>query len=619
MKEYDRLEGVMTLKARKKDFSPRLRGVRRGLTLIEALVALALLAIVGVGTLQVFSKTSAVVRSSSVRVDGSALATEQIEIIHNLPYADVGIAGSIPTGVIQRTQTLTRDNKQFLVTTTIRNIDDPFDGTIGGTPNDLSPADYKLVEVNVACQNCPNPGRPTTITTTVAPKNLETASANGALFVRVFDASGEPIPNANVHVENNAVNPAVIIDEETNASGVLQLVDVPPATDAYEITVAKNGYSSESTYPPGAPGNPNPTKPHASVLLQQVTQISFAIDRVSSIAVKTASELCVPVGNINFDLSGSKLIGMTPDVKKYNQSFVTDGSGQRAISNLEWDTYNIDFTDTAYDLQGAIPALSLPLNPDTNMEVDLTVRLKNPQTLLVAVKDGATQLPVSEATVTMERTGFSQSLVTGRGYLRQTDWAGGSGQNDFTDATKYLSDDGNIDVTTQAGAITLKSTFDVYAPSGTLTSSIFDTGLPSNFHNIVWEPQSQPPETGPDSVRFQIAANSDNSTWNFVGPDGTDASFFTLADTNINAAQNNNRYFRYKLFLSTADPTITPTISDIAFTFTSDCVPPGQALFDGIANGTYTLTVSKTGYQTSVEDVDVTLPWEQHDVLLIPE
>jgi len=44
---------------------------------------------------------------------------------------------------------LIRDNTSFNVETIIRNIDDPFDGTIGGDPNDTSPSDYKLAEIEM--------------------------------------------------------------------------------------------------------------------------------------------------------------------------------------------------------------------------------------------------------------------------------------------------------------------------------------------------------------------------------------------------------------------------------------------------------------------------------------
>jgi hypothetical protein len=85
-----------------------------------------------------------------------ALANEQLEVARNLPYSDVGIVAGWPIGKIPYQKTEIRHGANFVVTTTVRNIDDPFDGTIGGTPNDPSPADYKLVDLSLDCPNCKN-------------------------------------------------------------------------------------------------------------------------------------------------------------------------------------------------------------------------------------------------------------------------------------------------------------------------------------------------------------------------------------------------------------------------------------------------------------------------------
>ena len=193
-----------------------------------------------------------------------------------------------------------------------------------------------------------------------------------------------------------------------------------------------------------------------------------------------------------------------------------------------------------------------------------------------------------------------------------------AGQNDFVDAARYFDSDGNIEISNPPGELRLRRVFDEYAPSGYLISSTFDTGSASNFHQILWQPQSQPPETGASSVRFQIATNGDKIAWNFLGPDGTANTFYTLADQNINSLHDGGRYLRYKVFFQTASTTWTPTISDISFTFTSSCVPPGQVLFTGLGIGDYTITVSKNGYQAFADTVSVSSPWQQSEVILSP-
>ncbi len=589
----------------------------KGITLIESLVGMTVFLIIALSVYQSFARFLEFMQASRTRTTATALANEQFEIIRNLPYADVGLVAGIPLGKIPHTQTVTRDNIDFVVSTFIRNIDDPFDGTISSTPSDLSPADYKLAQIEIVCPSCRN-FSPLRFTTYVAPKNLETASNNGALFVRVFDANGQPVQGADIHIENNQVNPPIVIDEISNNQGELQIVDAPPGVEAYEIQVSKSGYSQDQTYPVGAFDNPNPTRPHATVALQQVTQTSFAIDTTSVLETSSLTKTCAPVSNVDFLLKGSKLIGMNPDVLKYDQVHATDGSGETTIADLEWDTYNLSLNDALYDLAGAIPLVPLSLTPNTAQELKLIVAPKDPNALLVTIKDAGTQLPVSGAQVRLESAGYDETLITGRGFLRQTEWSGGAGQEDFLDPARYFDSDGNIETGNPAGEFHLAKVFSDYAPAGVLTSSTFDTGSASNFHNIIWQPQAQPLETGLDSARFQIATNNDKATWNFLGPDGTSGTFYTLADTNVNSLHNGDRYLRYRVFLQTADVAFTPTVADAAFTFTSSCVPPGQVLFGNLGAGDYTLTVSHDDYQSFNNDINVSASWQQYEVTLVP-
>jgi len=180
--------------------NPKIRS--GGFTLVEAIVGTAVFLIVALAVYQAYTVTMNVIRLSREKITATALGNEQFEIIHNLPYSDVGIVSGLPLGKIPATQTLLRDGKEFVVKTTIRNIDDAFDGTIGGDPNDSSPADYKLVELEITCDTCHN-FSPLNLTTWIAANGLESSSTNGALFVKVFDASGQPIPDADIHIENN--------------------------------------------------------------------------------------------------------------------------------------------------------------------------------------------------------------------------------------------------------------------------------------------------------------------------------------------------------------------------------------------------------------------------------
>lgn len=590
---------------------------RRGFSLMETLIGTAVFVMIAVSIYQSYVALLGIVGATRVRTVASALANEQFEIAHNLPYSYVGTVGGIPSGWIPHTQTLVRDGITFQSTTTIRNVDDAFDGTIGGTPNDTSPADYKVMEVEIGCVTC-NDFVPMIFTTNIAPKNLETASTNGALFVKVFDANGIPLSDARVRVINNTVTPTVNIDDVTNTQGMLQLVDVPPSASAYQVIVSKSGYSTDQTYQSGAVGNPNPTAPHLTVAVQQVTQASFAIDAVSTITFQSIDQSCTPVSNIPFTLVSNKIIGTVPTVYKYNANLTTNGSGVLTVSNLEWGNYMPTITSGSYSLAGVIAPLPITLQPGSTQTISFVLAPNDPNSLLVSVKDGASGLPLSAATTTITLNSFTQTLITGRGFLQQLDWSGGGGQASSTDQTKFLSADGNIDYTTTAGELVLKKILGNYQTPGELFSSAFDTGSPSNFYNILWNPIGQPVGTGVDSIKVQLATNNTGGPWNYLGPDGTNATYYTASNQNINAVHNGDRYVRYRVVLNTESPTYTPNLSDLAFTFSSSCVPPGQAFFSGLTSGTYTITVAKDGYQTYTDTVPVTASWQMLDVDLNP-
>lgn len=606
---------------RKKEYQYYNKSVKSGagFTLVELIVGVTVFTVLIVAVYGSYQTVYNVVATSRSKISAVDLANEEMELIRNLPYASVGISGGIPNGVLTHSQTIVRDGATFVVLITVRNIDDPFDGTLGGTPNDLSPADSKLVEVEIDCALCKN-FKPVITDDRVAPKNLETASTNGALFVKAFDANGNPVKDAAVHIVNAKVTPTITIDDVTDNGGLLEVVDAPPGQKAYQITVTKSGYTTDMTYATSS-SNLNPTKPNATVLLQQVTAISFIIDKLSSAIISSTDETCNAVSGVTFNLTGSKTIGSNPVIYKYNQNLSTNGSGLLSLSNMEWDSYTFTLTDSTRELIGTNPLSLLTISPNSSQNVSLVVQTKSPDTVLATIKDSTTGLPISDATVELLSSGGAvlATRITGKGFVNQTDWSGGSGQATTSDSTKYLSSDGNITVNSPVGDAKLRSSLGQYQSDGSLISSSFDTGEASNFGNIIWSPQDQATSTGGSAVSFQIATNNDGGTWNFTGPDGTGGTYYSLANTNITSVNNGNRYIRYKMFLHTDDTNVTPNISDVAITFTTFCAPPGQVFFSGLSSGNYSIQVSKTGYETQTVPLTINSAWQATQVILLPQ
>lgn len=586
---------------------------KKGFTLIETVIAISIFVAIMVSIYSGFVNIQKIMNIIRVKGIMTNIANEQFEVMRNLSYQNVGTVSGIPSGVIPQNKTIERDGKSFFVNTVVRNVDEPFDGTFDGTSKDLSPADMKMIEVTITCSSCAAGLSPISFTTKIAPKNLETSSTNGALVVRVFDASGLPVSGASVHIINNNITPAIDLTDTTDASGILTIVDAPPSVSGYQIIISKNGYSSDQTYPTGESGNPNPIKPNLTVVVQQITQISFTIDKTSTISVSSLNNQCIATPSFNFSISGNKLIGTSPDTLKYSESLATNSLGKLTLSDVEWDTYLMSGIDSVYDIIGTNPLLSLGINPNVEQNMDIITAPKNGRRLVVVVRDLSTGLPVADAVVNLTNTsGYSKTITTSEGFLSQTDWSGGSGQSDFVDSYIYLDSDGNIDDASSPGSLTLKSN----TSNGYLTSSTFDTGSASNFKQVIWSPTNQPAQAGVLSIRFKIATNNDNATWNYLGPDGTVSSYYTPSDQNINAIHNGNRYIRYRIYLSTLDLGFLPVISDVSLTYSSACIPPGQVSFSALSTGTYTIDVDKSGYQSVSKDVNIVNNWTKEEITL---
>jgi hypothetical protein len=189
-------------------------------------------------------------------------------------------------------------------------------------------------------------------------------------------------------------------------------------------------------------------------------------------------------------------------------------------------------------------------------------------------------------------------------------------------SNKYYQGIG-VDTSTSTGNILLLQTSGHYTTNatGTLESSTFDTGTTSNFYSLNWTPLSQPSST---SVAFQFAtkptSTSTFSTSDYLGPNGTHNTYFTVPGGTINPASNNNEFARYMAYLTTKTATTTPTVNDVSFTYTSGCLPPGQVIFQGLtasSNGGYTLSVGYNGYATTtVSSMSISSGWQSKPVQL---
>lgn len=578
---------------------------KNGSSLIEVLIGVLLLTMFAfslytslIYILNVLSRTSGIIAIHSI-------LTERIEFIKNLNYADVGVVGGVPNGIIPATETYIRDDRTIVLSFYVRNIDDPFDGTIGGTPNDTAPSDYKLIEIHGICTGCPN-GTVEDMVIRVSPKGLENSTGNGALFINVFDSSGLALNDANVKIANNLVTPHILINDITDADGFLRIVDTPTSTEGYEITVTRPGYSTDNTTSPTDPDNPNPLKPYATVASGQITSISFAIDALGSYSMSTTDYLCKPVGNVDYNLKGTKLIGTSPDISKFSTSSETSTLGS-ASHSLEWDNYVLNWTDLNNIISGVTPfgSSTFTVSPSVAISRKYIVASSTPKSLLITVVESGTSALINNATVTLTKGGTIYTATTGMATVSETDWSA----NNFTDKSQ-------IDTDTNPGAFAMTLSGGIYSTSSVswIISKTIDFGSTAVPKFFSFNPVVQPDLT---LIQYQIASNNDNSSWNFIGPDGTSDSFYT-GDSIISSEHNNKRYLRYKFYLSTQDEFQTPIVTGLTISFSGGCVPGHQYLFGGLSSGTYDISVDKAGYNSYSSTIDVSNNTEEFIVIMTP-
>jgi hypothetical protein len=401
-----------------------------------------------------------------------------------------------------------------------------------------------------------------------------------------------------VHVVNASTSPAIDFTDITDTNGKLQLVDVPTSTQAYAINVTKDGYSNEQTYAPGGAGNPNPVKPHATVSSQAVTELSFTIDRLAPVAISSVGTRCEVMANEPFTLDGSKLIGTSPDVKKYTFTSTIGVSGV-STQQLEWDTYTLSYTGSKY-LVGTTLYQPMAIAPSSTQPVAIVLAPASGAALRVVTLNSVTGQPIDAQVALSGPTSVTAS--SSYAAYTETDWSGGG----YTSANNLVL----------GSSITLAP---LGGPYSTSTEGVFESGTidlggsTARAAHLAWS-ATTPAGT---EVRFQIAGSDTGSGWSFIGPDGTNGSHFT-SPSDVPGQLSNKRYVRYRAYLRTTDASQTPTLQAVALEFTGPCVPPGQRLFTGLSNGSYSITATAPGYTQASSTASVSSGSQQRILMLDP-
>ncbi len=409
---------------------------------------------------------------------------------------------------------------------------------------------------------------------------------NGVLQGTVTSAvTGLPINGATVNFGNRTAT--------TNASGFYSFSALPQGTYLAENASA-TGYNSASASNLVVTDGSTTTQNFslgtsvASACLTDTTQSDFQTGVSSNVDLNASVGDVTLTAPVNIDQQNTSLgtSGVGISITNWSgQTFTPAITGQltRADINLFCSTC----TGTTPNLTLSLRATSggLPVGADlatatipgfsSGASAYYTGTFSSPPTLTAGTQYALVIRPTANPSLGTYAITRSGSSTTGT-----STYAGGDRLLGATSGTVWsIPLSGSITPgVTDAGFRTYINAG--FASSGNLTSSIKDSSpVASNTTNwtmLTWT-ASTPSGT---SVRFQVAgSNNPNGPFNFVGPGGTAATFFTTSGASLSQF-NGLRYLQYRAFLTTPSSAATPTLSDVMVCYTNPRVWTGAVSSD---------------------------------------
>lgn len=387
----------------------------RGFTIIEALVVLFIFALITVTFYSLFSVGTKYIIESKYRLGAVAVANERMEMIRSLNYSEIGTTEGYINGDIPSFDQVTIDNRTFFIFTNVIYIDDAYDGTEDGTPDDAIPTDYKRVTVKTAWENDVNSSRAISLVSDFAPPGVEGSMGGGTLVIKVINKDSVGIQNFSVNIKNTSLG----INENfvTDSNGGISLPGAVADGNNYEISISKTNYFSIITLPPYPTTSYYPVYAHASVTEGSKNIYSITTDEVSNVVLKTEDPLGSVVPNISFNLKGGMRKGNTIDdppdnpsapIFYFDQNLNSGSNGENTLGNISYGSY--DFTPNVsggdYEFIKMFP-FDATLNDKAKFSVepgsDFTQKAifanKNMNSVLITVLDSSSSLPVQNASV----------------------------------------------------------------------------------------------------------------------------------------------------------------------------------------------------------------------------
>lgn len=362
----------------------------RGFSLIDVIVGIALLLVLFMALFGVLRTSLTLSILAKEKAAATELASSQIEYLHGISYDTIGTIGGIPAGTVAQNATSTVDGTTYAIRTYIVYKDDPADG-IGVNDTNGITTDYKMGKVTVS-YTIYGLTKSVVLATNFVPPGIETSTGGGTLSIHAVDATGVSMSGATVHVVNTTLTPSVDFTTFTNSSG-LSIIDGAAPSSQYQIFVSRPGYSSAQTYTRTLQ-NVNPTPGYLTVVQNQVTSATFAIDKLASLTLSSFSPATTTLFSDLF-IDSSNLVRTTQ---------TQAGGGALTLLNQPYPT--------GYALSGSALSVSLaPSNLDGWGILSASIATSTGTTAVVRVDDGS-GVPLPDTVLPGNTAGFSTFPVS---------------------------------------------------------------------------------------------------------------------------------------------------------------------------------------------------------------
>lgn len=335
----------------------------RGLSLIDAVVGSALVLVIFLALIGLLRSSLLVASLAKAKAGATAVADNQMEYIRSLPYDSVGTVGGIPAGVAAQNATTTQNSIQYGVRTFIEYVDDSADGLAGADSNSIT-TDYKRVKVSVS-YTVRGTLRKVELVSNYAPPSIETTTNGGTVRIVVVNATGAVVPGATVRVVNSSTAPTVDLTTFSDASGVVLLGGAATSTE-YQVFVSKESYSSTQTYARDIT-NQNPTPGYLTVVKNQTTTGTFAIDLLARITLSTYYQITATTTTDSFN-TNAKIASQSNTQLSAGSLILSDDGLGGYVSDGSVRSIPITFTGLSL-WTTASTSLALPGGTDIRVQV----------------------------------------------------------------------------------------------------------------------------------------------------------------------------------------------------------------------------------------------------------